>query len=187
MCLYSYCECFAAGLYCIEPCSCLDCFNKPIHEDKVLEARRQIELRNPLAFAPKVIRSTDPALELGVRSYPWDCSQWVYLASKSSQSILCIALFLRRDAPCNIMLPKFVRFRDVVALLQIFHEYLIFLTLHALHSFMQDETNKTPASARHKKGCNCKRSSCLKKYCECFQVAFYLCIISVCCVLNYWY
>ncbi|KAH9754120.1 CRC domain-containing protein TSO1 [Citrus sinensis] len=65
MCLYSYCECFAAGLYCIEPCSCLDCFNKPIHEDKVLETRRQIELRNPLAFAPKVIRSTDSTVELG--------------------------------------------------------------------------------------------------------------------------
>lgn len=69
MCLYSYCECFAAGLYCIEPCSCLDCFNKPIHEDKVLETRRQIELRNPLAFAPKVIRSTDSTVELGVGCY----------------------------------------------------------------------------------------------------------------------
>lgn len=35
---------------------------------------------------------------------------------------------------------------------------------------MQDDSNKTPASARHKRGCNCKKSSCLKKYCECFQV-----------------
>ncbi|KAH9688071.1 hypothetical protein KPL70_015000 [Citrus sinensis] len=66
-CLKLYCECFAAGLYCIEPCLCLDCFNKPIHEDKVLETRRQIELRNPLAFAPKVIRSIDSTVELGVR------------------------------------------------------------------------------------------------------------------------
>ncbi|XP_021677288.2 protein tesmin/TSO1-like CXC 3 isoform X2 [Hevea brasiliensis] len=96
-CLKLYCECFAAGLYCIEPCSCQDCFNKPAHEETVLETRKQIESRNPLAFAPKVIRSTDFVSEFG------------------------------------------------------------------------DETNKTPASARHKRGCNCKKSSCLKKYCECFQ------------------
>ncbi|KAL4355043.1 hypothetical protein GQ457_06G019620 [Hibiscus cannabinus] len=96
-CLKLYCDCFAAGLYCIEPCSCLDCFNKPVHEKVVLEARKQIESRNPQAFAPKVIRSTDGALD-----------SW-------------------------------------------------------------GETSKTPASARHKRGCNCKRSSCLKKYCECFQ------------------
>ncbi|KAL8162728.1 LOW QUALITY PROTEIN: hypothetical protein V2J09_014217 [Rumex salicifolius] len=32
-----------------------------------------------------------------------------------------------------------------------------------------DESNRTPASARHKRGCNCKKSNCLKKYCECYQ------------------
>ncbi|KAL5782668.1 hypothetical protein ACOSP7_007697 [Xanthoceras sorbifolium] len=96
-CLKLYCECFAAGVYCIEPCSCQDCFNKPIHEDTVLATRKQIESRNPLAFAPKVIRSSDSVPEHG------------------------------------------------------------------------DESTKTPASARHKRGCNCKKSSCLKKYCECYQ------------------
>ncbi|GLT90545.1 hypothetical protein SLE2022_084710 [Rubroshorea leprosula] len=96
-CLKLYCECFAAGLYCIEPCSCRDCFNRPIHENIVLDTRKQIESRNPLAFAPKVIRSAD------------------------------------------------------------------------LDADFEGESNKTPASARHKRGCNCKKSSCLKKYCECFQ------------------
>ncbi|CAN1129101.1 Protein tesmin/TSO1-like CXC 2 [Linum perenne] len=96
-CLKLYCECFAAGVYCIEPCSCQDCFNKPIHEDTVLSTRKQIESRNPLAFAPKVIRTSEPGVETG------------------------------------------------------------------------DEPLKTPASARHKRGCNCKKSSCLKKYCECYQ------------------
>ena len=69
ICLCSYCECFAAGVYCIEPCACQDCFNKPIHEDTVLATRKQIESRNPLAFAPKVIRSSESASEFGVRKY----------------------------------------------------------------------------------------------------------------------
>ncbi|CAN8270444.1 unnamed protein product [Cochlearia groenlandica] len=94
-CLKLYCECFAAGVYCIEPCSCVDCFNKPMHEDIVLATRKQIESRNPLAFAPKVIRTSD--------------------------------------------------------------------------SIIQVDESKTPASARHKRGCNCKKSNCLKKYCECYQ------------------
>ncbi|MCL7036739.1 hypothetical protein MKW94_006973 [Papaver nudicaule] len=93
-CLKLYCECFAAGVYCVEPCSCVDCFNKPIQENTVLSVRKQIESRNPLAFAPKVISH---AAEIGGLTYI------------------------------------------------------------------------TPASARHKRGCNCKKSSCLKKYCECFQ------------------
>ncbi|XP_078180314.1 protein tesmin/TSO1-like CXC 2 [Carex rostrata] len=93
-CLKLYCECFAAGVYCSEPCACQGCFNKPIHEETVLSTRKQIEFRNPLAFAPKVINTGH---ELG------------------------------------------------------------------------EDSNNTPASARHKRGCNCKKSNCLKKYCECFQ------------------
>lgn len=81
----------------MDSCSCQECFNKPIHEDTVLATRKQIESRNPLAFAPKVIRNSDSVAETG------------------------------------------------------------------------HEPNKTPASARHKRGCNCKKSNCLKKYCECFQ------------------
>ncbi|GAU15549.1 hypothetical protein TSUD_45860 [Trifolium subterraneum] len=40
-CLKNYCECFAAGVYCIGPCSCIDCSNKGDNEDTVLQARRK--------------------------------------------------------------------------------------------------------------------------------------------------
>lgn len=53
----SYCDCFAAGIYCVDSCSCQGCFNRPEHEDKVLETRQQIESRNPMAFAPKIVQS----------------------------------------------------------------------------------------------------------------------------------
>lgn len=60
-CLKLYCDCFAAGVFCLDPCSCQDCFNKPEYGEKVLETRQQIESRNPLAFAPKIVKSATNA------------------------------------------------------------------------------------------------------------------------------
>ncbi|XP_059458913.1 CRC domain-containing protein TSO1-like isoform X2 [Corylus avellana] len=54
-CLKLYCKCFAAGLYCVDCCSCESCINKPEYDDLVLDTRQQIESRNPLAFTPKII------------------------------------------------------------------------------------------------------------------------------------
>ncbi|EXC26038.1 hypothetical protein L484_005620 [Morus notabilis] len=98
-CLKLYCDCFAAGIYCSDPCSCQGCFNRPEYEKTVIETREQIESRNPLAFAPKIVQRIP-------------------------------------ELPPN-------------------------------HG--EDGYRSTPSSARHKKGCNCKKSMCLKKYCECYQ------------------
>ncbi|KAJ4969456.1 hypothetical protein NE237_016157 [Protea cynaroides] len=98
-CLKLYCECFAAGVYCAEPCACQECFNKPEYEYTVLGTRQQIESRNPLAFAPKIVQRVS-------------------------------------ESPANSG---------------------------------EDGNRTTPLSVRHKRGCNCKRSLCLKKYCECYQ------------------
>ncbi|MCO5587522.1 hypothetical protein L7F22_041472 [Adiantum nelumboides] len=98
-CLKLYCECFAAGLFCVDNCSCQECHNKPTFEAIVLEIRQQIESRNPLAFAPRVVKAVAQALITGVR----------------------------------------------------------------------EKTSESTPPARHKKGCSCKKSKCLKKHCECYQ------------------
>ncbi|KAK9075682.1 hypothetical protein SSX86_004010 [Deinandra increscens subsp. villosa] len=95
-----YCDCFAAGIYCADSCSCQGCFNRPEYENTVLETRQQIESRDPLAFAPKII-------------------------------------------PHSAQSPR--------------------------RQLMEDEDQMTPLAGRHKRGCNCKKSMCVKKYCECYQ------------------
>ncbi|XP_027333149.1 protein tesmin/TSO1-like CXC 2 [Abrus precatorius] len=97
-CLKLYCDCFSAGPYCSESCTCQGCLNRPEYAETVTETKQQIESRNPLAFAPKIVQSTTD-----------------------------------------------------------------------ISSNMEDINLTTPSSARHKRGCNCKRSMCLKKYCECYQ------------------
>lgn len=133
----SYCECFAAGVYCIDSCACENCFNKPEYVDKVLETREQIELRNPLAFAPKIVKHANDSPAYAV------------------------------VMPSGIVLHVLTsgNWKD-------FH----------VRNILQEEGNRTtPSSARHKRGCNCKKSKCLKKYCECYQV--YIQVNSlICCV-----
>ncbi|WJX20909.1 hypothetical protein P8452_10396 [Trifolium repens] len=59
-CLKPNCECFAAGVYCTEPCSCKECLNKPIDEYiTILQTQRKIESSNSHLLVPKVIRSPD--------------------------------------------------------------------------------------------------------------------------------
>ena len=100
-CLKLYCDCFAAGTYCTDSCSCQGCLNTPEYQDRVLETKKQIESRNPHAFLPKIVPQSN--------------------------------VFPSND------------------------------------NNAEDANVATTSRARHRKGCNCKKSMCMKKYCECYQ------------------
>lgn len=132
-----YCECFAAGVYCVGTCACHDCFNKPEYEETVQNTRLQILSRNPLAFAPKIVQAAESSPIPGV--------SW---------------------RPC-FLFPLTATYHSLL-MFMIMQGVLLAYPYGAL--VVQDEALDTPASARHKRGCNCKKSLCLKKYCECYQV-----------------
>ncbi|OIW11160.1 hypothetical protein TanjilG_22967 [Lupinus angustifolius] len=228
-CLKLYCECFAAGVYCIEPCSCQDCFNQAIHEDTVLQTRKQIVSRNPLAFAPKVIRSSESVPDFGG---PWVLYHLKENLIRQTMMFSLVKIVPRRQltrlvkitfrlAPkrkgkhksdpagetegckhCNCKKSKCLKlycecFAAGVYCIepcscqdcfnQAIHEDTVLQTRKQIVSRnplafapkvirssesvpdFGGDPNKTPASARHKRGCNCKKSSCLKRYCECYQ------------------
>ncbi|GJM95965.1 hypothetical protein PR202_ga12764 [Eleusine coracana subsp. coracana] len=97
----SYCACFAAKVYCSESCSCQGCSNNHSHEEVVLCIRKQIESRNPLAFAPNIIRTCGSSQEFGVRAGPFICtlvtpSSWLIVFFSCYRTTLT-KLLLRLD------------------------------------------------------------------------------------------
>lgn len=113
-CLKLYCECFAAGIYC-DGCNCQNCLNTKENAELVAQTRKQIESRNPHAFASKFTQS----------------------GGANGEAIPPPPAAADGSTP------------------------------NAETAF------NLAATMRHKKGCHCKKSFCLKKYCECYQAGVF--------------
>ncbi|CAK7353606.1 unnamed protein product [Dovyalis caffra] len=82
-----------SGIYCAETCACQGCFNRPEYEDTVLETRQQIESRNPLAFAPKIVQHVTEFQAINVED------AGVFTPSSGRHKTGCNCKRLMSDAP----------------------------------------------------------------------------------------
>lgn len=147
---FRYCDCFANGEFC-NNCNCTNCYNNLDHEN---DRQKAIKVR-------------------GLFPCPWDRSHLAsfFWSSRAGQS----GCIMPWSPP-------------TCARLKFFYCTSKFCSLHAMTDPLglhwQACLDRNPeafkpkigkgkegeSDRRHSKGCNCKRSGCLKNYCECYEV-----------------
>lgn len=147
---FRYCDCFANGEFC-NNCNCTNCYNNLDHEN---DRQKAIKVR-------------------GLFLCPWDesrlaCIFWSYGMGQSG----CIMSW---SPPTSGKLKSFYCTSKFCSM----HSVTDPLGLHWQACLDRNPEAFKPkigkgkegeSDRRHSKGCNCKRSGCLKNYCECYEV-----------------
>ena len=142
-CLKLYCECFAAGEYCSELCKCRECYNNINHSFVRNATIDNMKERNPNAFKPK-IQNTNNNNNISTATTISN-NQAITIpdnnnnTSTSTDSNITTSHNIVTKDNSNIYQPKLT------------------------------DSQQQAIRRIHNRGCHCKKSSCLKKYCECYQ------------------
>ena len=124
-------------------CNCANCMNNTMHEAARSRAIEAILERNPNAFRPKI--QFQPVRSSVQQAY---------------RGLHCALVWIAEPLP-----PCSVSFWGAL--------YTVPPVRAVLRVLQGQDGASAQRVTRHSKGCSCRKSHCLKKYCECFQAGIF--------------
>ncbi|KAG2778595.1 hypothetical protein Pcac1_g11324 [Phytophthora cactorum] len=151
-CLKLYCECFAAGGRCSERCQCVSCKNQEHNQEEIAQAIQAIEKRTQKSFRP-----TSKASDLETMAEPANQPPRSSMTNRETPATFpterkaAMAMAGCKNRPETLA----ERERAVAVILD--------------RNPLAFQPKVASGSSQHLRGCNCRKSGCMKNYCECHQ------------------